>query len=83
MATLTIKNVPPEVHRKLKKRAKLFRRSMNSQAIDLLKIGLATGPIDPEKYLAEVREARERMAAETGIFVTDEDIREAKSWGRM
>jgi len=83
MATLTIKNVPPELHRKLRKRAKLYHRSMNSQVIDVLRLSLAEEPVDPEKFLAEVREARERTARETGIFLTDEDIRAAKNWGRM
>ena len=38
--------------------------------------------VDPEEFLAEVRQLRERLAAKTGIFVTDKDLREAKNWGR-
>lgn len=83
MPSLTIKNIPRELHKRLKKRAQLRHRSMNSEVIASLQQSLMIRPVDPEKYLAEVRDARERMAAETGIFVTDEDIREAKNWGRL
>lgn len=83
MPSLTIKNIPRELHKRLKKRAKLHHRSMNSQVIDFVKLGLMEEPVDPEKFLAEVDEARERTARETGIFVTEKDLREAKNWGRL
>ncbi|MGD0698122.1 MAG: Arc family DNA-binding protein [Terriglobia bacterium] len=82
MATLTIKNVPRELHKRLKKSAERHRRSMNSEVIALLEQDLMSRPVDPEKFLAEVRAARERTAAETGIYVTEKDLRKAKNWGR-
>ena len=34
--TITLKNVPPELHRSLKERAKRHKRSLNQEAIHLL-----------------------------------------------
>src|SRR6266567_7068312 len=79
MATLTIKNVPEKLHRRLKQSAAEHRRSMNSEVIACLERELISRRMDPEEFLAEVDKARERVAAETGIFVTDEDLREAKN----
>jgi len=83
MPTLTIKNVSRELHRQLKKRAELHHRSLNSEVIDFLEQGFLPRLLDPKKYLAEVRAARERTARETCIFVTEKDLREARNWGRM
>jgi len=82
MATLTIKNVPRKLHQRLKLNAAAHRRSMNSEVIACLEETLADKRPDPEKFLAEVREARERIARESGLFVTDEFLREARNWGR-
>lgn len=83
MPTLTIKNFPRTLHKRLKESAALHRRSMNSEVIACLERELTSTRVDPEEFLARVREARERLAAETGIFVTEKDLREAKNWGRL
>ncbi len=82
MATLTIKKVPEKVYKRLKQSAAEHRRSMNSEVIACLERSLMSTPVDPEAFLARVREARERTARETGIFVTEKDLREAKNWDR-
>ncbi len=82
MANLTIKNVPEKLHRRLKQSAAEHRRSVNSEVIACLERELMSRRVDPEEFLAEVRQLRERLAAKTGIFVTDKDLREAKNWGR-
>ncbi len=83
MPTLTIKNIPRELHRRVKQSAAAHRRSINSEVIACLERSLMSRRVDPEEYLARVDEARERLAKETGIFVTDKDLREAKNWGRL
>ncbi len=83
MATLTIKNVPKKLHQRLKESAAAHRRSLNSEVIARLERELMSRPVDSEEFLREVQEARERIAAKTGIFVTDEDLKEAKNWGRL
>jgi plasmid stability protein len=40
--TITLKNVPPELHRSLKERAKCHKRSLNQEALHLLEASLAT-----------------------------------------
>ena len=83
MATLTIKNVPRNLHKRLKESAAQHHRSINGEVIARLERSLMSRPVDPEQFLARVDEARERVAAETGIFVTEKDLREAKNWGRL
>ena len=83
MPTLTIKNIPRELHKRLKEGAAEHRRSINSEVIACLERSLMSRPPDPEKFLARVREARERVADETGIFVTEKDLRQAKNWRRL
>ena len=41
MATLTLKNVPDDLHRRLKERARTNHRSLNREAIRVLESGLA------------------------------------------
>jgi plasmid stability protein len=80
MPALTIKNIPRELHKRLKQSAVLHRRSVNSEAIACLERVLTCTRADPEEYLARVRAARARL---TKIYVTDKDLREAKNWGRL
>jgi plasmid stability protein len=80
MATLTVKNVPDKLHQRLKQSATQHRRSLNSEVVACLERALITPQIDPEEFLVKVRAARERN---TRIFVTDEDLRQAKNWGRL
>ena len=43
MKTLSVKNVPDTLHRRLKKRAKANRRSMNGELLALLDAALGEG----------------------------------------
>jgi len=79
MATLTIKNIPDELHERLKERAKQHRRSINSEVIVCLEQVLGAAPIDPAALLARIRARRQAMSQ---IYVTDEDLRAAKNEGR-
>lgn len=54
MPALVIKQLPADLHRKLKIQAKRHRRSMTQEAIVLMEAGLKAGPpltpdIDPEE----------------------------------
>ena len=79
MATLTIKNLPEKLHKSLKASAGQHRRSINSEAIACLEKVLTSTRVDPEEFLARVRALRESTPK---LFVTDEDLRKAKNWGR-
>jgi plasmid stability protein len=79
MATLTIKNVPQKLHRRLKQSAAEHRRSMNSEVIACLERTLMSTRIDPEEFLKRARSLRERTPH---LYVTEEDLRKAKNEGR-
>lgn len=80
MATLTIKNLPDALYAQLKARAAEHRRSINSEAILALERALTeprTG--DPTTLLATLRRNRARLK---GVYLTDKDLRAARTSGR-
>ena len=79
MPTLTIKNIPPELYKKLKARAHEHRRSLNGEVIYCLEQVLRSTRLDPQAFLARARELR-GLAANT--YVTDEDLAKMKAEGR-
>ncbi|MEX0828585.1 MAG: Arc family DNA-binding protein [Haliea sp.] len=71
MASLVIKNLPDEVHKKLKRQAARHHRSMTGEAIMILSRGVSVLPSD------------EVPAPYEGRFpLTDEFIEAAKDEGR-
>jgi plasmid stability protein len=79
MATLTIKNVPERLRKRLKQSAIQHRRSVNSEAILCLEKVLGTHRVDPKEFLAEVDAMRKRMPR---VYITEEFLRAAKNEGR-
>jgi antitoxin FitA len=61
VATITLKNVPDEVHAALKQRARRHKRSLNQEAILCLDLALGRGPRDPQAKLARIRSLRSRF----------------------
>jgi len=82
MATLTLKDVPVHLHRRLKARAEQNGRSLNREVIECLEASFAAAPIDLEAELAEIRALRRRIAVGTRFRVTDQEIDRAKRQGR-
>jgi plasmid stability protein len=76
MATITLKNIPEELHRELKKRAEENHRSLNKEIIVTLK-SATTGTIrlDPTKLEESVRRAR-------SLFRRPITAREIDRWKR-
>lgn len=75
MAALLIKNLPPEMHGRLRARAERNHRSMNGEVIAILEGTLQDGtpadlprpvrtrrPIDPDRILDIIRAGREGRA---------------------
>ena len=59
MATITLKNIPADLHRRLKKRAIEHHRSLNKEIIATLNSATnITIPFDPTKMEQAVRQAR-------------------------
>lgn len=86
MPTITLKNVPEELHRRLKERAERHHRSLNREAIRCLEEVVSEEPatpasIDPDAFLAELRRHREALV-ERGVWLTEASLREAIDHGR-
>lgn len=78
--TLTLKNIPDEVYKRLKVAAEMHRRSLNSEAIVCLETVLVPGKVKPSERLARARELRAGLA--TGKFpvrVTDTFKRQSRA----
>jgi plasmid stability protein len=78
MSTITIKNMPPSVHRALKARAKAHGRSLNKEVIATLEWTVHGVPIDADAVGKHARAVRETL----GVYLTERDLHELKNAGR-
>lgn len=79
MPTLTIKNIPPDLYKRLRARAASHRRSLNAEVIVCLEQILRSSRIDPDTFLAKARELRRYTK---DYWLTDKELDEAKNEGR-
>lgn len=79
MATLTIKNIPDRLVRRLKTQAALHRRSLNHEVIACLETTTGAVPVDPETLLARARAVRRTPL---GLHLTDRALNQLKAYGR-
>lgn len=79
MATLTVKNVPDRLVRRLKRQASLHHRSLNLEVISCLEAATGTTRVDPDALLAAARAARITPA---GLRLTDRVVTRMKNAGR-
>ncbi len=78
MPTLTLKNLPRGLHRKLRARAARHRRSLNSEAIACIAAAVMASPLDPDALLSRARSLRRRVSGR----LTDQELARAKAEGR-
>lgn len=62
MATITLKNVPKDVHIALKQRARRHQRSLNQEAILCLDLALGRSSRNPRDLLAGIRDLKARVS---------------------
>lgn len=79
MSTITIKNVPPEIHRSLKTRAHAHGRSLNKEIMVALESILHGTVIDAKAVGKHARAVRETM----GVYLTQKDLATLKNVGRQ
>ena len=79
MPTLTIKNIPDDLYVRLKQRAEINRRSLNSEVIVCIERAVRSRRIQPEAYLENARRLRERTAQ---YPLDDDEFNAAKMAGR-
>ena len=79
MATITLKNIPADWHRDLKKRAEQHHRSLNKEIIVTLKSATSnTHRVDVEALTREARAARAKFTRQ----ISDAEINAWKRAGR-
>jgi len=61
MSSLTIKNIPADLCRRLKRVAAEHRRSVNSEVIETLSRTLGPASIPADEFLARARSLRQRI----------------------
>jgi plasmid stability protein len=55
MATLTLKNIPDDLHARLKESAEKNRRSLNSEILIRLESGFSAPLVDPRDHARELK----------------------------
>lgn len=79
MPVLTIRNVPEDVYDRLRARAATNRRSINSEAVEVLRLGVMDRTErDVHGFLARAQAVRER----TRGYLTERQTDKAKRSGR-
>jgi len=79
VATLTIKNIPEPLVKRLKQQAAAHRRSLNFQVISYLEQMTHSVPVDADALLARARTLRRTPK---GMKLTDRILDELKVAGR-
>jgi len=79
MPTFTIKGIPEDLFKRLRRRAAEHRRSLNSEVLVCLDRVLRRQPIDAEALLTRADALRERLRLRP---LTAARIRKARSVGR-
>ena len=79
MASVTVKALPPSLHRALKSRAKLNRRSLNQEVIAVLEQSVVPSrKIGVKELIEDARKFRSKMK----FIATPEEIDRFKRAGR-
>jgi plasmid stability protein len=78
MITITIKGIPKETHRELKKRAAAHGRSLNTEAIAVLEASVRSQPVEAEGIIQRARQFRNSLK----FKVTAADLKRFKEEGR-
>ena len=79
MATLTIKNIPEPLVKRLKQQAAAHRRSLNFEVISCLEQMTHSVPIDADALLAKARAVRR---IPKGFRLNDRLLQDLKTAGR-
>jgi len=80
LATVTVKNIPDELYKRLKSIAEINRRSVNSEIIVCIEQAVTSHRINPDMILESARQLRKLTA---GHLISDEEFNQAKAEGRL
>ncbi len=79
MATVTVKNIPEDLYRRLKSVAGLNRRSINSEIIICIENTVISRRVNINEVLENARQLRKLTA---GHLISDKEFNQAKAEGR-
>lgn len=79
MTTFTVKNIPPDLYKKLKKSADMNRRSINSEIIVCIEKSVESKAIDSDRLLIKARKLRSHTANHP---ITNQELTQIKDVGR-
>lgn len=79
MKTITLKNIPEDLLKRLKELAKYNNRSLNSEIIHILKERHGAGEAAREEIMQKARKIRDAMQ----FRLLDKVLRHAKNEGRL
>lgn len=78
MSAITLKNIPDELHQRLRESAAAHHRSLNGEIIARLEAQFSSAALGAEARLAELRVLRQREA----VYAVPEEIDALKREGR-
>jgi plasmid stability protein len=58
MPTITLKNIPEDLHQRLRDRAARHHRSLNAEILACLEGAVRSEPVDPKAFVARIRDLR-------------------------
>ena len=79
MVTITLENIPDDLFDRLKRRARIHRRSVDGELIHCLETILRPGELSTEERLDRIRSLRPQIDPSA---IREEDILEAIAEGR-
>ncbi|MEI7706234.1 MAG: Arc family DNA-binding protein [Deltaproteobacteria bacterium] len=82
MATVTLKDLPADLHRRLKARAERNGRSLNREMIESLEASFQAERLDVDALLDKARRVRASIGATTDARITRREIDRLKREGR-
>ena len=78
MNNITIRNIPDSIHKKLKRRARLFRRSLNNEILACLEQATMPNKINTDLILKKAEEIHRKLKFDISL----DEINLAKQVGR-
>ena len=78
MVSITLKNIPNELHRELRKQAQQHHRSLNSEILACLEKNAHSPVVNVDSFLRDVRSIRKNIKGN----LTEKNLRATKNQGR-
>ena len=79
MVAITLRNIPPELHRDLKQQAQVNHRSLNGEILVCLELAMKINPLNLEETLERARRIRELTSH---YVATEDELTQLKNEGR-